>query len=283
MNAPLISIIIPTKNSASTIDSCLKSIKTQTYKNIEIIIVDNHSKDTTLKRARKYTSRTYLKGQERSEQRNYGALKAKGEYLAWFDSDMQITPHVISECVERITSDHDIKALIIPERSIGKGFWANCRALEKTCYLGDQAIEAIRFIDRQTFSEINGFSANFISGEDWNITHKVRQKGYAIGRIKSYVNHREGSLKLSQDIKKKYYYATKSLPYIQTHIRKPLDIIRFVLRPAFFRNWRYLFTDPLHTSGLLIMKTCEFSAGFAGITSAAFKRLSSFSIKFFSQ
>ena len=44
---PLVSVIIPTKNSAEFIGKCLRSIVKQSYKNIEIIVVDNYSTDKT--------------------------------------------------------------------------------------------------------------------------------------------------------------------------------------------------------------------------------------------
>ncbi|MFH7873662.1 MAG: glycosyltransferase, partial [Candidatus Aenigmatarchaeota archaeon] len=44
---PLVSIIIPTYNSEKTLAKCLESIKNQSYKNIEIIVVDRFSKDKT--------------------------------------------------------------------------------------------------------------------------------------------------------------------------------------------------------------------------------------------
>ncbi len=44
---PLVSIIITTRNSDRTIDKCLNSIKEQSYKNTEIIVVDNNSTDGT--------------------------------------------------------------------------------------------------------------------------------------------------------------------------------------------------------------------------------------------
>lgn len=44
---PLVSVIIPTQNSFKTLEKCLKSVKNQSYKNVEIIVVDNNSTDNT--------------------------------------------------------------------------------------------------------------------------------------------------------------------------------------------------------------------------------------------
>ena len=56
-NEPLISIIIPTKNNKKILNRCIKSIEQNTsYKNWEIIIVDNKSKDTTLNKISKFGS-----------------------------------------------------------------------------------------------------------------------------------------------------------------------------------------------------------------------------------
>ena len=63
---PLVSVIITTKNEEKHIENLLQSIKRQTYKNIEIILVDNYSTDRTREIARKYTDKIYLKGPERS-------------------------------------------------------------------------------------------------------------------------------------------------------------------------------------------------------------------------
>jgi len=52
---PLVSIIIRTRNEERWISSCLKSITDQTYKNIEIIVVDNNSTDHTLQKASEYS------------------------------------------------------------------------------------------------------------------------------------------------------------------------------------------------------------------------------------
>ncbi|AEF97132.1 glycosyltransferase family 2 protein [Methanotorris igneus] len=56
----LVSVIIPTYNSEKTIGICLESIKNQTYKNIEIIVVDKFSNDNTVEIAKKYTDKVFV-------------------------------------------------------------------------------------------------------------------------------------------------------------------------------------------------------------------------------
>ena len=128
MKSPLVSVIVPCKNSSQFIAQCLESIKNQTYKNIEIIVVDNNSTDNTKEIARKYTKLVFNKGPERSTQRNFGAKESKGEYLLFIDSDMILTRKVVEECVGKI--DQSAKAIIIPEISIGEGFWIDAGKLE---------------------------------------------------------------------------------------------------------------------------------------------------------
>jgi len=267
----LVSIIVSTKNAAKTLETCLKSIKAQTYPSIELIVVDNNSKDKTPQIAKKYADQLLTKGPERSAQRNFGIQKSQGEYIAWFDADMQLTPKVIKECIREMEKDKKTKALVIPEKSVGTGFWADCKALEKKCYLGDRKIEAVRFVEKKAFNKVGKLSESFISGEDWDITSRLRQADYKIGRIKSFVIHNEGNLKLTDTLKKKYYYATRSFPYIQRHIKSPSDIFLFVFRPAFIRNWRLLLSNPQHTTGLFFMKAGEFTVGAVGILVSKFK------------
>lgn len=97
--SPLVSIIIPTRNSARTLETCLLSIQNQSYPNIEIIVVDNFSTDGTYEIANKYAQKSYQKGPERTEQKNHGIEQASGEYVCFIDSDMELTSQVIQSCV----------------------------------------------------------------------------------------------------------------------------------------------------------------------------------------
>ncbi len=272
MKKPQVSVIVSTKNAGEVLESCLKSIKSQTYTNIEVIVVDNYSTDSTLNIAKKYTGKVYSKGPERSVQRNFGVVKSKGEYIAWFDADMKLTKKVIEQCVILVQKNTEASAVIIPEKSEGKGYWAACRTLEKKCYLGDERIEAVRFVKKRFFNKVGRLSEDFISGEDWDITTRLRDGGYKIGRIKNFVIHYESNMSLINTLRKKYYYAQKSLPYVQRHVKNPKDIVLFLLRPAFFRNWRLLAADPIHAVGIFFMKMCEFGIGALGIINAKLKK-----------
>lgn len=104
---PLVSVIVPTKNSAEFLEACLNSIKAQTYKNIEIIVVDNFSTDDTPQIANKYADKFYQKGPERSAQVNYGVEKSKGSFIYKVDSDFTLDKNVIQQCIDKIREGYD--------------------------------------------------------------------------------------------------------------------------------------------------------------------------------
>jgi glycosyltransferase involved in cell wall biosynthesis len=92
MSEILFSIVVPTYNRAHLITSTIESLTKQDYTNFEIIIVDDGSTDNTAEVIAPFLSDariSYYKknNAERAAARNYGATKAKGEYVNFFDSD----------------------------------------------------------------------------------------------------------------------------------------------------------------------------------------------------
>ena len=155
MNTPLISVIVTTRNNHQTLDACLRSIAAQSYGNIELIVVDNNSSDDTKDIAKRYTKLVFDKGPERSAQRNFAVAKASGDYVCIIDSDMELSEDVIASCVETVT-EHKYGAVIIPEESFGEGFWAQCKKLERSFYVGVDWIEAARFFDKKIYHQAGG-------------------------------------------------------------------------------------------------------------------------------
>ena len=84
---PLISIVIPTRNSANTLDSCLQSIVNQTYPNTELVIVDSHSTDETIEIAREYSAKIIETQWGLLGARFLGFKASKGDYILYLDSD----------------------------------------------------------------------------------------------------------------------------------------------------------------------------------------------------
>ncbi|KKQ31640.1 MAG: Glycosyl transferase [Candidatus Shapirobacteria bacterium GW2011_GWE1_38_10] len=83
-----VSIIIPTLNSGRVLSKCLKSIISQTYKNLEILIIDGGSSDATLKIAKKYRCKVFKNPLKTAEAGKAVGLKnAKGNFIAFIDSD----------------------------------------------------------------------------------------------------------------------------------------------------------------------------------------------------
>ncbi len=93
MNTPLISIIVPIYNVKNFLPDCLKSLKAQTYKNLEILLIDDGSTDGSTILAKAYTSldsrAKYFRKKNGglSSARNLGLKKASGDYIFFLDSD----------------------------------------------------------------------------------------------------------------------------------------------------------------------------------------------------
>ena len=73
---PLVSIIVPTRNSEEFLDRVLINLMKQTYENKEIIVVDNFSTDNTPQIAKRWADAFYQIGPERATQVNYGIEKS---------------------------------------------------------------------------------------------------------------------------------------------------------------------------------------------------------------
>src|SRR3990167_4140547 len=213
--APLVSIIIPTKNEAKNIAHCLKSIKNQNYKNIEIIVVDNFSKDKTIDIARKFTSNCYRHGNERSTQRNFGAKKSKGQYLLFIDADMELTPNCLAASVKEIQKENKIIAFI--EQSKGNNFWEKSVSFERNLYQKEKVLAGARLFSKVLFKKIGGFGEDLIAGEDWDITIRAQRAGAKLLFSKYDIIHQENIPNLSKFFQKKAYYSKNILLYAKKH------------------------------------------------------------------
>jgi len=259
---PLVSIIIPTKNSSSTLKKTLDSIANQTYKNIEIIVVDNDSSDRTKEIAKLYTDKVFNIGPERTAQKNFGIKVARGEYLLFIDSDMELDSNVVEECVKLAEADNNVGGIIIPERSVGNSFWIKVRDFERSFYAGTE-IESARFFRKDLVIKVGGFDEDIIFFEESILPQKIEELGFNVkARIKSKILHHEEKFSLLKWLKKKYYYGKTAWRYVERYKKYGSKQISPFMRISLFFKNRYFYSKPLLAFGVFVLKFLEsISAG----------------------
>ncbi len=103
----LVSVIIPSYNKQDFIEESINSVINQTYKNIEIIVVDDCSSDKTLDILKKYENKIklYINNINKGASfcRNYGFKKSRGKYIAHLDCDDYYHKNKISQSIDYIT------------------------------------------------------------------------------------------------------------------------------------------------------------------------------------
>jgi len=249
---------VTTKNEEKNIGGCLRSIKEQTHEDVEIIVVDNHSSDNTVKIARQFTDKIYSIGPERSTQRNFGAKNAEGKYILYLDADMILSKKLIEECVEKCESESCI-ALYIPERIVGDGFWIKVRNFERSFY-NATCIDAVRFIARNKFLEVGGFDTSLTGPEDWDFDRRIGGIGKA-DIINAPLYHKEGTFNFHRYLDKKAYYSKSFDKYAgkwgkdDPVVRKQL-VARYRLFEILVKNnkWKKLLRHPALTIGMCYLK-----------------------------
>ena len=98
MTSPLVSINIRIYNSAKTLKETFDSIKSQTYKNIEVVAADGFSEDDSVSIAKSFGARVYF-ADKLGDARKLNYEKSRGKYLLSLDSDQVLDNNVIENCV----------------------------------------------------------------------------------------------------------------------------------------------------------------------------------------
>jgi len=258
MDEPLVSVIIPTYNSGKTLDRCLSSIKNQTYKNIEVIVVDNFSKDNTPEICKKHGAKLIQVEGERARAKNIGVKHAKGKYVLFIDSDMELTPRVVEECVRVAESNPKVGGVIIPERSVGKSFWVKVRDFERQFYAGSD-IESARFFPKELVERVGGFDEDVVFYEEATLPNKIRLLGYDVkARINAPIHHIEEDFSLWRWLKKKYYYGKTLRKFQKNYKHMDRSKTSVMYRLKLFLGNRGFYSKPHLAIGVLILKGLEF-------------------------
>lgn len=268
---PLVSVVVPTFNSEGFLEECLRSVREQTYPCVEVIVVDNYSRDRTREIAEKFADLVLLKGSERSAQVNFGVRHACGEYVYRVDSDFVLEPNVVEEAVFKCVVGGFDAVCVHNTSDPSVSFWARVRKLERDCYAGDELNVAARFFRKKVFEKVGGFDERLVAAEDYDFHNRLLRHGFKIGYIKSKEIH-IGEPRSFLEIARKHYYYGKTLKrFLDANLERGIKQIS-PMRPAFIRNWKNFAKHPTLTMGFVVYQIVRYIAAGLGFLTAEVKR-----------
>lgn len=196
---PLVSILVPGKNEGEHLYTLISSLNEQTYRNYEIIVVDDGSDDATPYICRDLEKNglisLYLRINDRggkASAANLGLEYSKGQYIVHLDADSSLDRDAIEKILLPFYSDPNVKAVggCIKVRNADDTICTSLQALEylKTIMVGRIVTSelgiyhiisgAFGAFDRETLQKIGMWDVG--PGLDGDITQKIRKAGYKI-------------------------------------------------------------------------------------------------------
>jgi glycosyltransferase involved in cell wall biosynthesis len=258
----LVSVIVPTRNSARFLSACLESIKSQSYPDIEIIVVDNQSTDGTLDLARKFTNKVFTWGPERSAQMNFGVSHAAGRFVYKVDSDFVLDPLVVEACVSEAAKGFD--AIVVHNSPDTRVSWiARVRKFEVDMYKYDLDHSSARFISKDVYEGIGGFDESITAGEDYDFQNRLNAGGYKTGFISPEAVHLGEPVSLWRHMSKYFMYGSDFVAYAERNPKASKTQLSFI-RPVYLRNWRQFLRHPIRGGTFVAYSACKFAFGGAG-------------------
>ncbi len=107
-NQPLVSIIIPFYNERKSLTRCLQSVKNQTYKNLEVVLINDGSNDNSLEIAENFRNDFGLykiitiENSGQAEAKNRGLQVCTGDFVTFLDADDELEAEMIAVCLKKI-------------------------------------------------------------------------------------------------------------------------------------------------------------------------------------
>lgn len=189
-NKKLVSIIVPCYNNESTIKETIYSILEQTYENIEVIIVNDGSKDNSESIINKITSENksvssiLQENSGPSYSRNQGALAANGFYLVFIDADDVIYKNFIEEYVAAFEQNNQLQLVYSRAEFFGdkKGEWILPEYNMKN-FISENCIPIFAMIKREEFLKAGMFDSNLKYLEDWDLWITITKNKNSVFRI----------------------------------------------------------------------------------------------------
>ena len=192
---PEVSVIIPCYNSHEYLGEALKSIFNQTFKDLEIIVIDDgSSKEETITYLKSLPSNIkvlYKKNGGPASARNLGIQESKGEFIVALDSDDKFHRKFIETSINILKQHKEVGIVSCYAKHFGLSnkVWRT-KAHDDFSFFLENKIVACSAYRKQCWLEVNGFDESFVLGlEDWDFWIRVTQKGWKVHVINKAMFH----------------------------------------------------------------------------------------------
>jgi len=163
--------------------------------------------------------------------------------------------------------DSNHRAAIVHESDVASGFWATCKALERSCYRGTD-MEAARVTTRELFMRVGGYDESVSTGEDFFITKLYERETQIASDERIFVWHHIGQRSLGSLLSKKVAYGRSAKAYLRrakTVGAGTEGSIVWTSLAAYFKHWRLIYKHPFQYLGIYVLRSMEFMAIELGI------------------
>ena len=235
-----VSVIIPVRNDAERLDVCLHSVFRQVLVRgqIEVIVVDNGSTDSSCQVAQKYDARTLQHPKLRvGALRNRGVESATGELLAFVDSDHEVPENWVQAAVHELLNDESIKMIGSPCLAPSDGTWVQrcwqhhrlrCRKRRAVRWLGAGNM----FLWKKDFDAVGRFREDLTASEDVDLSVRVGRLGAIICDMRVANTHYGEPRTLLEFARKEFWRGASGVAAYVGH-GMPLHEARSMLWPLY--------------------------------------------------
>jgi len=263
MTKGLVSVIIPTYNSAAHLAASIESIRKQTYEQIEIVVADNHSCDGTVQLAERLADKAIFAGPERCAQCNAAVRASSGEFIYRVDGDFIVEPTVVAAAVAACKAGaHAVQVHNDSDPSVG--FWASVRHFERRMYRNDDMHVGARFFRRGTFEAVGGFDEALVAGEDYDLHNRLLRAGYNVEAIEPGEKHLGEPRTLAAIAEKSFFYGRSTRRFLARNGTRGFVQMNPV-RATYFRHWRCFVAQPRLALAFIAMQVVKYAFGSAGL------------------
>lgn len=205
MKRKLCTIVIPAYNEGKYVVKCVKSFLNQTYKNLEIMVINDCSTDNTLSLVKKEFSKnkkvricTNDQNMGMSYSRNRGITEGNGEFILQADGDAYYPEDYVEKMIAPLRDKSvggtvpEIYYVWCENKNFLYHFWTIRRLVtRKLKKKGKRKVMGAWCFRRKIFDEIGLYDRKLKSGNDVDVAFRVEEKGYKIAMVDTYFTHKE--------------------------------------------------------------------------------------------